>query len=70
MSDDDYAAMLELASEMSLAEAMKFIRAESGVGLREAHFECLRSAPKFPGSKLAVSVLLYNAQRPRSGVRA
>lgn len=36
MSDEDYDAMIELASEMSWADAARFIRSETGHGLRQS----------------------------------
>jgi len=52
---DDYEAACELASEMFWTDAARFIRAETGVSLREGIYVCERLADQFPSSPLARS---------------
>lgn len=62
MKDEDYKAMLELASEIhSWIEASKFIRAETGLSLREAGYLVERIVSQRPDSALAKGWREYQA---------
>jgi choline kinase len=54
---EDYEALKELASEMKLADACRFVRTETGYSLIEAKLFCEnRAAVAYPDSVLAKDI--------------
>jgi hypothetical protein len=62
MDKENRIAAEELACEMHWGEALKFLRAEIGVGLREAGYWIERLANENQGSELGKSFLEHKRQ--------
>jgi hypothetical protein len=67
MSDEDHAATEMLAAEMSdYADACRFLRSQSGLGLRDCSYWLEKIASKFPASPAADAVQRWNARACRN----